>query len=568
MLEPPMDYTQNYIQYPANIIVICVNSTEEIAKGIKKLLNSAYWSAHTKHIIHVKHETNFHMIFYLFWLYKVLNCIIIKDYNDEIYVYDFDPYVSIMDDSFDNQYGCWSLKNMSNHDDNMLPFIKCKNGCKDLNFDRYSKTEFYSTCIEIRYRNCNNKNLNYFQDKTINMNGYKMKLMGVPMLKSFIVETNSNGKIKLKGKYGYFIDTIFEKMNLSFALKIKINISIAEWFNGFYELEEGKIDMMGTPFYVKPYTRPKIDLTHFIEDSGICFLVRKPDIIPTWKTFRNIFDKNGLILTAIVFHVTVFIYLIFLKPKISNFHEKLIYSYLCAVQFFVSQPVDWVSKKKYIRVYVLIVYWFVFVVNFILQGTIAALLTIPKTEKNIDTFMDLYESGYMIEGFEEIQIFFPSTSPAYVTLNKRLVKINKIYGCIDDLKNGSKKACLFDCSMAYILMKTQKDKDGCPFIYIAQEKLNSHYLALTLNYNSPLTKRMNYYIRRIIESGLPLKWKKFYSFDKSASTELEKLNMTDNQFCFYVLLFGLGFSLIVFIIEHILNALIKKITIIKRKTRN
>lgn len=563
ILEPPKDHTQNYIQYPANTIVFCVNDIEDISEGINKLTNSIYWSPHAKHIVHTKHKADNHMIFYMMWLNKVLNCIII---DDDFYVYDFNPYVAVIDESFPNQYGCWSLKNMSSYDENMLPNIKCKKGCKDLDFDRFSNTQFYTACIEIRQRKYE-ENSSYFEDKTINMNGYKIALYGVSISMCLDTET-VNGQLKFKGKHGYFVDTILEKMNMSFTYMTRSDILMSEWFRIFLQLEERKIDMMANPLYVKPYVKPQIDFTNYIEESGLCFVVRKPEIIPTWKTFRSIFDKNGLILTLIVFHLTVFIFLIFLRPKPRNFFEKLIYSYLCTVQLFVSQPVDWIIKKKYIRVYIFIIYWFVFVANFILQGTIAALLAIPKTEKTIDTFVDLYESGYMIEGFSELDTSFPSTSPLYIALNKRFVRIDSFYACINDLQKGIKKACWMDCAMAHIFSKTLKDKNGKAFIHILQEKFSTHYLALTLNHNSPLTKRMNFYIKRIIESGLSQKWKTFYTFDKSGSMELDKLNMTDNQLCFFLLIFGLGFASVFFVLEHILNFVTKRMRNLKNRSKN
>lgn len=557
-IEAPNDPTENYIQRPANLILIFAQNYTEITKGIVDMSQTMYWSVKAKFIVHTRERSELPKVFYLFWWYSSLNCIVLEYDTDDraMKISDYTPYVAVMDDSNENQFGCWSTMNLEEmFEGDMAPYVHCNQTCSGLDFNKHSETMYIQTCLEYQTKVYDSLS-NVFEDKTVDLGGYTLSLFIVHFPPLLIIDRNETGLRKFKGKDGYIVQIIGQKMNLTFKYndpKERSSPTFQTWVAGLMDLSYRRFDYYANTVYLLPFSFPALDTTYPVEGSGLCFVVHKAGFIPTWVNLVHMFDTGALIMVIVIFNITMLIYFFFLlDTNDKKYVDALLRSFLYTLQLFLSAPVNWTDKKNSLRVFIFIVFWFIFVVNFVFQGTIVSLLTMPRTNPEINTFQELYDTGLKIEGYPSPDVLLPQTSDLYMGINKRFVANEVMFSCLNKLKHKMFKACWMDCMMIKGLERTFRDDEGRMFVHIGQDRVHSHYLVYPLSRNCPLKPRFDHYIKKMFESGLLDKWRGFKTMDASDSmTDNKKLNLDDVQGCFYILFFGYCISLIGFSIEFL-----------------
>lgn len=556
-IEMPIDFTENYIQRPANIIFFYVETLEDISHGIVEMTKTIYWSVKSKFVVYISKKAELQKIFFLFWWYTSLHCVILEyDYTkNDIKISEYTPYVTMLDDSDPNQFGCWS--SMSSEDmfeGDMAPYLNCNDTCSSLNFDRRSESMHIQTCINIETK-IYHKSLITLRDKTMNLGGFALSLFVINFPPLLVIDPSEEGLKRFKGKDGYIIKILADKINLTFTYstdpKVTHNPQFQTWVNGLMEMSNRKYDYYANTVYLLPFSFPALDTTYPVEGSGLCFLVHRAGFIPTWVNLTNMFDMGALIMVTAIFNLTAFIYFYFLTTSGNkNYFESFVRSYLYSMQLFLSSSVNWTDKKNSVRVFVFIIFWFIFVVNFVFQGTVVSLLTIPRTDPDINSFQELYDTGYVIEGYPSPDAMLPATSDLYIGINKRFRGNTALYSCMNDLKQKLPKACWMDCMIVTGLSKSERDGEGRRYIHIGKDRVHSHHLVYPLPRNTPLKPRFDYYIKKLFESGLLNQWRNFKIVDSSDGlTDNKVLNLGDLKGCFYILFFGYIGSVGIFIME-------------------
>lgn len=560
-IEMPIDFTENYIQRPANIIFFFVESLEDISNGILQISKTIYWTVKAKFIIYITEKAEIQKIFYLFWWYYSLDCVILEYDTKNVIISEYTPYVTVLDDSDPNQFGCWSSMSAEDmFEGDMAQYVNCNQTCNGLDFDRYSEVMHIQACINIDTKTYD-KSLITLKDKTLNLGGYALNLFAVHFAPLLVIDPSEEGLKRFKGKDGYIIKVLADKINLTFKYstdyKSTHNPQFQTWVNALMLSSYRKYDYYANTVYLLPFSFPALDTTYPVEGSGLCFVIHRAGFIPTWVNLTNMFEMGALIMVTIVFNLTALIYFYFLITSGNkNYFEAFVRSYLYSIQLLLSSSVNWTDKKNSVRIFVFIIFWFIFVVNFIFQGTIVSLLTIPRTDPEINTFQELYDTGYVIEGYPSPDAMLPATSDLYKGINKRFRGNTKMFSCMNELKQKVPKACWMDCMIVTGFSKSERDAEGRRYIHIGQDRVHSHHLVYPLSRNNPLKPRFDYYIKILFESGILNQWRNFKRVEASDGlTDNKVLNLDDIKGCFYILFFGYFASLVSFILEWMIHAL-------------
>lgn len=272
-------------------------------------------------------------IFYLFWWYKVLYCVILQHRVDGVIISEFTPYVTSIDFLNENQYGCWSTQDIKDDNIEDISHICCERACKSLNFDTFSKIRFLQTCIEI-FNYKFSRDLVVFEDKTANLNGFNFNLLGVHMPPYLLVDESKPGINKFSGVDGFIIAIISKKMNFTLTYTENINRNkpnMDTWMKNLRDIAFRRRDFSANPIYVVNLVH--LDFMYPVTSSGLCFVLHKSGATSPWRNLISTFEIRALIMLLIVFQMTCFIYYYYLLKSNDNkqYFNNLVRSYLFAL---------------------------------------------------------------------------------------------------------------------------------------------------------------------------------------------------------------------------------------------
>ncbi|XP_018303056.1 uncharacterized protein, partial [Mycetomoellerius zeteki] len=386
------------------------------------------------------------------------------------------------------------------------------------------------------------KNLNF--DKTITLQGYKIRLNAVEMKPYIKIDLSLSDEEKFRGDNSEIIKILLYKLKASLAIKI-YNGSIYGLGgigpNGTLEglmapLSDGKIDIgMNTRSlfilwktrYTYPHTR-----------SGVCVIAQPHSKISQYIRLLKFMSPEvivGIVITCLL------AYVLFTKS------EGYIKASLQVIRLVICVGILHPPKISSTRIFICMILILFLNINALFQSHLSALLTVPIYYRDIDTTESLKKSGYTIYGPRQFKRLLNDP-----VLESRYVEVT-YEECKKFVENSTNAVCLGDCYHLYYRIK-------------GQDLIKSRILfELTKSYVTredwPLYQRVNDIIRYMTQAGLIMKSRadsvteirreRFRNDEKKKGFKVMLLKQL--AFSFYFLIIGYSCATIVFILELIIG---------------
>ncbi|XP_064094780.1 probable glutamate receptor [Macrobrachium nipponense] len=235
-----------------------------------------------------------------------------------------------------------------------------------------------------------------------------------------------------------------------------------------------------------------------------------------------------------------------------------------------SQPSAWTPRGAAMKI--VIGTWFVasFVIGNVYRGNLKAMLILPKVRLPFDNLQELIESKiptYLPVGSSLIQTVYEARpNSQFYQLQNQIVHETNIAKAKKMVTSGEVVAFTSQALLTYMIHEVYALTKSCP-LYMASEKFfESTSISFAFPKGSPLTAKVNPIISRLKEAGildhLYLRSSSFASLclnaDTFAGNSLRPLDIGDFYGVFSIFLGGLVLSLMVFILELIVNRLEKR----------
>lgn len=558
---------ENVVPYHSNFIIFNCSNLEEFEKALRKTITLPYWHPLANIILNYQAPYNkdeVAKLFYIFWYYRAINVIVVQHniVSEEILISYFSPYIC-ENYKLDHLFGCWTTYKIGMPIENFKDSFQCVRGCHNVTLYSKLRSTFLGTCIGFNtailpFTNWSKiQDIILFEDKSKDLHGYTFLAYIVEVLPFLGIQEEGNGTYKMIYRDGLLWNTMAELFNFKIDLfpskhTMKGNYDFEINIQQVFSFTLRKADLILFPLYQFDLITAEVDYTVPFVDSGVCVMSQRAD----YETivFNEKFIKNNMFVMMeqiTCFFCTWFVFFLFNTEQLGRLSldqagKDFINAYKTVMSISLNNP----PRRDSFRIFFTIAIWGFFVVNFTTQASIISLFSVHKRGKEVDTFDDVIEKGYKIEGIASPDVVLPDTEKKFQIITSRMEVVHDLFGCVKQMPNDSHRFCLIDCTVGRYLANKMLNEKGEQFLHIATEaRIHSHYLNMILHKDSPLTDRYNKYMMALFEAGLIKKWMDFRYFDPSEEVPIKPLGMEDLGGIFHFFCVSVGICIVVFIIE-------------------
>ncbi|CAH4028422.1 unnamed protein product [Pieris brassicae] len=540
---------EDVVPYPSNYIAFSCRSRNEFESALFKVVTLPYW--HPLAYIILVYQSSYDtasvaQMFYAFWYFKVINVIIIHfdDLQEKTYISHFNPYTS---SSFelDHIFGCWTVKKITMPISDLDGLI-CEQGCHNVSIYSKLRSNNLGTCLSfstsvLSYKTPETvKNLILFEDKSANYHNYSMNSFAI-QLDPFLNIKADNGTYTLHKRDGQIWNALSKLMNFSIDITMnepiwKHDFDYITNLQEFVSFTQRKKDLVILPMYQFDVMVVELDNTVPLQDSGVCFMSHRAGfetVVFDLKLFKN--NIKMIVEFLLCFFCTWMAFIIFNIEQSRRFSfdqigKDFVNSFRTVLSISVHKP----PKRGSFRIFLAVAIWSFFVLNFSSQAAIISFFSVYKKGKEVDTFDDILEKDYVIEGISSPDVVLPETEEKFKLINSKVVPVQNMFICPERMKNDSQRFCLVDCALGRFLERNFLN-NGEQYLHIArQDRIHSHYLEMIMHKHSPMTGRFNKYMQMMIEGGLINKWIDYRFDDIKEEAPIKPLSMIDLKVNFYI----------------------------------
>lgn len=564
---------QNIVPYASKIVIIDCRSFKVLDDSLAAAIHSPYWNPHAQVILyyHTTDTNEIARIFFIFWFYMIVNAVIVQ-YDDPkkiSYISYYHPYVS-ENNKFQNMHGCWKTTKVGRPIVGYEESFTCVEGCHNVTLHSKLRVFHLGTCIGydtriIQYGDITSlRQLNLFRDISGNLQGYVMKANGVEVLPFLEIDVESDGSYTLGARDGLIWKTLSELMNFtinfdSWRDELKKPHSYGIFVQQVFTFAQRQADILVCPVYQFDLVVVQIDLSTEFEASGVCIISHRAGFETVLFDVKLLQQNSTMIIQFVV--CSLCIWLLFYIHSIAEGHfsfDQLGKDFVNTIRNILSISLFKPPSQRSFRIFLAVSIWCFFILNFGLQAAIVSFFSVYKRGRDVDTFEDILEKGYKIEGIVSPDVMLPDTEERYRKINSRIKPVMGMLECFDRLRNDKERFCLMDCSNGLYLERNRLNEKGTQYLHIARKsRMHSNYLCMIFHKDSPFTARFNKYIRRFVEMGLIQKWEKYRFNEIKEDFSVKPLHMDDMLGifeCFYLLL---GISSIIFMFEVTIRTFIQ-----------
>lgn len=563
---------ENIIPHHSNSLIIICQGFDEFESSFSEAITSPYWHPHSNVIIYCKSQmevSNIGFMFYILWFHKVCNAIILYYEESEFAfrIFDFTPYVNEAR-KFENKVGCYTLKKIGRSMEGFSNDLSCEENCENVTITSKLRMNYLGTCIGFNYHlvqigdEATLRKINLFEDKGINLHGFTLRVFVGEVLPFFRIEEHDNGSVSFHSRDGMIWNTVAEKMNFTMDLtpsarSIKEKFDFELKIQQVFSFSHRKVDLYLGPVYLIDLIIVKIDMSFPYKPSGVCFLSHRADYETMLFDLKIIEENYIMVIQFVVCILGVwFAFFIFNAVERENITlDQLGKDFLNAIRNILTINLHNPPKKRSFRIFLGISIWSFFVINFSMQAAVTSFFSSYKRGKEVETFEDIIEKGYAIEGMASPDVVMPEDDERFKKINSKLVPINNLFECVSRMTNDSRRFCLIDCAVAYYLQRNKLNEKGEQYLHVATDRVHSHYLTMIFHKYSPLTDQFNKYIMAFVESGIIKKWEDYKYNDIKEESVLKALSMEDLIGIFNCYLFSVALSCVIFGLEIILYSI-------------
>lgn len=565
---------ENVVPYHSNFIIFDCFSLEEFEKALRKMITLPYWHPLANIILHYHvpyDKEEIAKLFYIFWYYRAINVVIVQynDTSEEFLISHFSPYIC-ENYKLDHSFGCWTAHKVGMPIENFKDSFICVEGCHNVSLYSKLRSKFLGTCIgfntEILHFANRSKvqDIILFEDKTKDLHGYTFLAYTVEVLPFLGIKEENNGTFTMIYRDGLIWNTMAELFNFKIDLfpskdTMKGNFDFEINIQQVFSFTLRKADLILFPLYQFDLIIAEIDYTVPFVDSGVCVLSKRADFETI--VFNEKFLRSNIYLLIehyICFFCTWFVFFLFNTLKLGRLNlDRAGKDFINACKTVMSISLNNPPRRDSFRIFFAIAIWCFFIINFNTQASIISLFSVHKRGKEVDTFEDVIEKGYKIEGMASPDVVLPDTEENFRIITSRMEAVHDLFGCVKQMPNDSRRFCLIDCAVGRYLANKMLNEKGKQFLHIATDaRIHSHYLNMILHKDSPLTDHYNEYMMALFEAGLIKKWMDFRYFDTSEEVPIKPLGMEDLGGIFQAFLVLLGISFTVFLLEILISLLV------------
>lgn len=556
-------YVEDAVPYrPSTIIIECSNLTDfEIS--LRQIMRLPYWHPPSNIIIlynSEETEREIARIFFILWYYRSSNAILIQhdDIKKLMFISRFNPFV--VDDSLDT-FGCRTSRSIG------MPITKfdvsfvCEDMCHNVSINSKHRHWRLGTCMGLQTHTIsyNDRNeltkRNMFEDKAKNMNGFALRTFTTEVLPFLIITQLENGEYELGSRDGTIWQTLSKLMNFTMDLTPSIDalrkFSFERHIKHIFSVAHRKGDLYIIPIYQFDIVVIELDYSFAFKDSGVCFLSHKAPfetVLFDLKTFEsNIEIVVEFAASLFCIWFVFFIYSVLEADKITV--DLIGKNFMNTIRSALSITLYNPPKRRSFRVFLTIIIWSFFVLNFSTQAAIISFFTAFKRGKEVETYADIVEKGYKIQGMASPDVVLPDDNELFRKINSKLEAINNMYSCVKTMANESHRFCLLDCAVARYLKFNLLDAKGEQYLHVARDRVHNYYLNFVFPKYSVLTDYVNKYLMVFYEAGLIKKWEQFRFNDIKEEAPVKPLGMEEFKGIFNVYFGVMLLTFFIFLLE-------------------
>ncbi|PSN55153.1 Ionotropic receptor [Blattella germanica] len=303
-----------------------------------------------------------------------------------------------------------------------------------------------------------------------------------------------------------------------------------------------KADFSANTRFIKDYATPDIEFTSPVMFDNLCIIVPKAELLPHWLApFR-----------AFTFQVFYVIFLTYLTCSIIYYTLKHSLATPISVSeclfelfpVFLSLSVVRMPRSVSEKSLLISCLAFGMIISALFQSRLVTVISKEDFAPDINTLEELAESGLSV-GTRSLNLL--DESPL---LKNKLLLLSTEDSVIGNIAFRRNIAGMTRLSSAQIHVLEYLNNDGSPQLHIVKECLRFYALAYVVEKGSPLLKRMNQILWRLIESGLIKRWTEesvFFRGGANVST-LRVFSLEDLQLAFLLLAGGLGIAVFIFVL--------------------
>ncbi|CAH2048687.1 unnamed protein product, partial [Iphiclides podalirius] len=502
-------------------------------------------------------------LFYILWYYRAINAIIFQynDSEDKFYVSYYNPYNS-EPYRYKHVYGCRLAKKIGMPFDDFATAFICEEGCEKIPIQSKLRMNFFGTClgyetISMPYdEKLKLQRVNLFESKVKNFHGYPMRAYGAEVLPFLEIRNHSDGTYTLHKRDAMVWNTMAELMNFTIDLspaegKIKKPFDYDLNIQMVFSFSHRKFDLFLFPVYQFDLVLVQIDNTFPYKESGVCFLAHRADfetILFDEKLLMN--NISFIIQFLLCFIFSWFVFFIFnIEQRGRTTFDQAGKDLVNTVRTILSIGLYNPPKQGAFRIYLFISLWSFFIINFSTQAAIISFFSAAKRGKEVDTFEDIAEKGYIVEGMASPDVILPDHKKIYRDINSRLISNKDLFGCVNKMSNDSRRFCLLDCAVCKYLERNKMNEKGEQYLHVAKDKAHGHYLNMLFQRNSAITELYNKYILAIVEAGLVNKWEQYRFTEIKEEAPVRSMAWEDVEGIYKCYALFLGLSIIIFLCE-------------------
>lgn len=571
--------------YHSNIVIIDCLNFEQFESVITKVVSTPYWHplAHVILYYHTVEDSNMlAKLFYIMWYYRAINAIILQ-YNDSenlFYMSYYNPYIN-EPYRLNNVYGCRLSKKIGMPFDNFSTGFNCEEGCKNIPIESNIRMNFFGTCLgyETLSLPYNEKSklqqIELFESKVKNFHGYPMRAFGVEVLPFLEIQNHSDGTYSLHKRDAMVWNTMAELMNFTINLspaeglvKKPFDYDLSIQMNFAYS--NRKFDIFLFPVYLLDLVVIPIDNTFPYKDSGVCFLAHRAEFETILFDGKLLLNNLGIVIQFLFCFLCswllFFLFSIEQRGRISfdQAGKDLVNTVRTILSIGLHNP----PKQGSFRIYLFISLWSFFIINFSTQAAIISFFSAAKRGKEVDTYEDIVDKGYIVEGMISPDVILPDDKEVYRTINSRLVRNKDLFGCVRKMENDSRRFCLVDCAVSKYLERNKMNSKGQQFLHVAKDKAHGHYLNMIFPKNSAITESYNKYILAIVEAGLVNKWEQYRYTEIKEEIPVRAMAWDDVEGIYKCYVLFLILSSFIFLCEVLVKLLSKLKQFFSKKIRH
>ncbi|XP_063624830.1 uncharacterized protein LOC134796587 [Cydia splendana] len=581
-IENEDHYIEDTVPYHSNIIVINCLNFEEFEESLTKTTESPYWNPLGNVVVlfrTIQNDITIAKIFFILWYFKSPNAAIIQfdDDKEVLYLSSYEPYV------YENYtlplvFGCWTTKKIGIPVDGFQNGFACEEGCYNVSSQSKFRANNLGTCIGFYTRSIPYSELktvtilDLFEPKGRNLHGFPLRAFTTEVKPFLTIEEEANNTYSIGARDGELWKAIAEVMNFTIDLSpsasvMKLPFNFELNIQHIFSLGHRKADLFLIPIYQMDLIIVALDQTFIIADSGVCIAAPRAEFETILFDFK-LLQNNYIMIIKFIFSflgswIVFSVFNIAEKGEISL--DQIGKDFLNCIRNILIISLLKPPKKGSFRIFLGFSLWSYFILNFASQATITSFFTAMKKGKEVETFEDVIEKGYIIEGMASPDVVLPDTEETFSKINSKLVPINNLFTCIERMKNDSRRFCLIDCEVGRYLERNELNYKGQQYLHIIKDKIHNHYLNMIFPKHSPLTEHFNKHVMAIFEGGLVRKWEQYRFSELKQEIPVKPLGVEELSIIFKCHFLFLGITFMLFVAEVTFGNLNK---IVKRKIRS